>query len=110
MFCITGAAIALRLGVHPGIAMILGMISATFGGLVRDVTCNEIPLIMRREIYAVAAALGAVIYVMGVEMGLAAPIAALIAFVFAFGLRASALIWGWGFPVYKARPGRDYPE
>ena len=110
MFCITGAAKALSLGVHPGIAMVLGMISATFGGLVRDVVCNEIPLIMRREIYAIAAALGAVIYVACVQMGLPTGVPALIAFFSAFGLRASALIWGWGFPVYKTRPGRDYPN
>ncbi len=47
---------------HPSLAMVMGMVSATVGGVIRDILCNEIPLIFRKEIYATACLLGAVIY------------------------------------------------
>ncbi|MCU0392256.1 MAG: trimeric intracellular cation channel family protein [Thermoflexibacter sp.] len=50
--------------VSPMIAVIMGMVSATFGGVIRDVFCNEIPLIFRKEIYATACLAGATIYLL----------------------------------------------
>ncbi|KZB54973.1 hypothetical protein AUP42_06290 [Thalassospira lucentensis] len=109
MFGVTGAAIGLNLGVSPLVAIILGTITATFGGMVRDVVCNEIPLILRPEIYITCALLGASIYVIGTDI-LSLPRApvALIAFLCSFALRASAIRFKLSFPVYKARPGREY--
>jgi uncharacterized membrane protein YeiH len=109
MFGVTGAAIGLNLGVSPLVAIILGMITATFGGMVRDVVCNEIPLILRPEIYISCALLGAGIYVIGTAV-LALPRGpiAFIAFFCAFMLRACAIKFKLSFPVYKARPGREY--
>ncbi|WP_417830560.1 trimeric intracellular cation channel family protein [Thalassospira sp.] len=109
MFGVTGAAIGLNLGVSPLVAIILGMITATFGGMVRDVVCNEIPLILRPEIYITCAALGAGIYVIGTAvLDLPRGPIALIAFFTAFLLRASAIKFQLRFPVYKTRPGREY--
>ncbi|MEQ9567640.1 MAG: TRIC cation channel family protein, partial [Pseudomonadales bacterium] len=85
------------------------MITATFGGMVRDVVCNEIPLILRPEIYISCALLGASIYVLGtaiLELP-RGPVGA-IAFFASFILRASAIKFRISFPVYKARPGREY--
>jgi uncharacterized membrane protein YeiH len=109
MFGVTGAAIGLNLGVSPLVAIILGTITATFGGMVRDVVCNEIPLILRPEIYITCALLGASIYVIGTDI-LSLPRApvALIAFLCSFALRASAIWFKLSFPVYRARPGREY--
>ena len=53
---------ALTYDLHPGLAMLMGMVSATVGGVIRDILCNEIPLIFRREIYAMACFLGALVY------------------------------------------------
>lgn len=50
-------------------ALFLGMISSTFGGLLRDVLCNEIPLIFRKEIYAIPCIIGGTIYIVGHLMG-----------------------------------------
>lgn len=62
-FTIMGLQKALLVGqVSPMIAVMMGMISATFGGVTRDIFCNEIPLIFRREIYATACLAGAAIY------------------------------------------------
>ena len=47
---------------HPIIALIMGMISAVFGGVIRDILCNEIPVIFRKEIYATACILGGITY------------------------------------------------
>nr|WP_321445290.1 trimeric intracellular cation channel family protein [uncultured Cohaesibacter sp.] len=63
VFCITGAAMTLEMDLHPVICIIMGMITATFGGLVRDILCNVVPLVLRQEIYATAAMLGSTIYV-----------------------------------------------
>jgi uncharacterized membrane protein YeiH len=109
MFGVTGAAIGLNIGVSPLVAIILGMISATFGGMVRDVVCNEIPLILRPEIYITCALVGAGIYVVGTALlDLPRGPIAIIAFFAAFTLRASAIKFKLSFPVYKARPGREY--
>ena len=109
LFGVTGAAIGLNLGVSPLVAIILGMITATFGGMVRDVVCNEIPLILRPEIYISCAFLGASIYVVGTDiLELPRGPIAFIAFFAAFILRAAAIKFKLGFPVYKARPGREY--
>jgi len=61
-FAIGGLEKALSFGVSPGFAVICGMITACFGGVVRDVLCNEIPLIFRKEIYALAGLIGAGMY------------------------------------------------
>jgi len=61
LFTIMGLKKALVLGqVSPVVAVLLGMVSATFGGVLRDVFCNEIPLIFRKEIYATACLVGAI--------------------------------------------------
>jgi len=92
LFGVTGAAIGLNLGVSPLVAIILGMITATFGGMVRDVVCNEIPLILRPEIYISCALLGASIYVIGTAiLELPRGPVAIIAFFATFILRASAI-------------------
>jgi uncharacterized membrane protein YeiH len=109
LFGVTGAAIGLRIGVSPLVAVILGTISATFGGMVRDVVCNELPLILRPEIYISSALLGATIFTVGAAiLNLPKPDVALVAFLCAFSLRAAALKFKLRFPVYKARPGREY--
>ena len=51
------------------VAIFLGVISATFGGVIRDVLCNEIPLIFRKEIYATACFAGAIVYSLGKYSG-----------------------------------------
>ena len=63
MFTVLGVQVALTRGLHIEIALFMGVISACFGGVTRDVLTNEIPLIFRREIYASACLLGGIVYV-----------------------------------------------
>jgi uncharacterized membrane protein YeiH len=63
-FAIYGLQKSLLLGHYPVVALFLGVITATFGGVLRDVLCNEIPLIFRKEIYASAALAGGLFFLM----------------------------------------------
>jgi uncharacterized membrane protein YeiH len=109
LFSVLGAQVAANAGTAPLVAVVMGVMTATFGGLIRDVLCNEIPLILRKEIYASAAALGAVVYLLVHHFAPPPGVAALAGFAACFSLRALALMFGWSLPAYKSRPGRDYP-
>ncbi len=109
-FCVIGAERALASGAPASVAILMGMITATFGGLVRDVLCGEVPLILRREIYATAAAAGAAAYVVLHAAGTARPVTTLAAFLVAFVIRAIGIAFGLSLPGYRNRPGRDYPD
>ena len=61
-FTILGLEKGLNLGLHPGICIMLGTITACFGGVIRDIALNKIPLIFQREIYATACIAGACLY------------------------------------------------
>ena len=63
IFTILGVQKALSLNTPIEVAIMFGVITATFGGVIRDILCSEIPLIFRKEIYATACILGAIIYV-----------------------------------------------
>lgn len=62
MFTITGMEKALAAGLNPFMAAIMGMTSGVVGGIIRDVLCQEVPLIFRKEIYATACLAGALVY------------------------------------------------
>jgi uncharacterized membrane protein YeiH len=85
----------------------MGVITATFGGVVRDVLGGEIPVILRREIYATAALAGAAAYVGLFAAGIEGGLAALAGFALCFAIRGLALQRGWSLPVYRPRPGRN---
>ena len=62
LYTVVGIEKGLNAGLHPIICIALGTISACFGGVLRDILCNEIPVIFRKEIYATACILGGIIY------------------------------------------------
>ena len=108
LYGVIGAELATLNGAGPLVAIVMGMMTATFGGLLRDVVCNETPLILRKEIYATCAAAAAGTYIGLTEFGVPIGLAGITGFAVGFSLRAAAIIRGIGLPVYKARPGRDY--
>jgi uncharacterized membrane protein YeiH len=107
-FALLGAEAALASGESWAPAIVMGVMTATFGGLARDLLCHEVPLILRKEIYATAAVLGASVYVGLVEAGIERQIAFIAGFLAAFLLRAAAILWSLSLPVYRPRPGRHY--
>jgi len=110
LFAVLGAEIALIAGADPWAAVLLGVMTATGGGILRDVICNELPLILRREIYITAAAVGAFTYVVLRLAPLPRDIAVPAGILLGFVIRAAAIRYGWSLPSYRARPARDYPD
>jgi uncharacterized membrane protein YeiH len=109
-YCVIGAAKGLALGFSAPIAVVTGIITATFGGILRDIVTGEPSVLMRREIYVTAALLGASVYTLLHQYGAPELWAALAAAACAFLLRGGALHFGWTFPVYRARAGRTPEE
>ena len=68
------------------------------GGIIRDVVCNEIPLILRKDIYATAAFAWALVFVTLETLGLAQGLSIWLAMLTCFAVRASAIVWGWSLP------------
>ncbi len=100
-FCIGGASLALAAGASMMVAVVMGVMTACFGGVIRDVLCGEIPMILRREIYATAAAAGAVTYVaLQALPGWEWP-AAVTGFAVALAARGAGILWKLSLPVYK---------
>jgi len=97
--------VAMAMEQSAPIIVIMGIATGTFGGLMRDVVCNEVPLVLKKgELYATAAFTGAMAAVGLAALG-AGPLATLLACgITTFALRAGSLQFGWCLPVYKSRP------
>ncbi|MGE0736388.1 MAG: trimeric intracellular cation channel family protein [Alphaproteobacteria bacterium] len=102
-YTIVGTEIALANGAHWTIAAAMGVLTASFGGIIRDILCNEIPLIFQREVYATASLAGALVYLLLASADLPRNLDILGGFVAAFGIRALAIIWHWTIPPYRPR-------
>nr|WP_319249005.1 trimeric intracellular cation channel family protein [uncultured Celeribacter sp.] len=102
-----GAGVALKLGQPPVIVALMGVATGCFGGLMRDVVCNEVPLVLKQgELYASAALAGALAMILMSLFELPRLFEFLACAALTFTLRAGSLIWGWSLPVYKSRPPR----
>ncbi|GGE29681.1 membrane protein [Agaricicola taiwanensis] len=106
-YAVMGSAKAMTAGVAAPAAIAMGIITATFGGIIRDVIAAEPSVMLRREVYVTAAFAGAATFVILVEVGSPFWIAAGCGAALAFLVRAGALLRGWMLPVYRRRPGRD---
>ena len=105
-FSVMGAAKGLAITGSPVVSIITGMLTATFGGILRDLLAGEPSVLLKPEIYVTAALAGASLYTLGDVAGLPPLVSSLAGFVAAFVVRGGALKFGWSFPSYKSRPGR----
>jgi len=110
LFCVVGADKALQAGAGSFIAIAMGVVTATFGGVIRDILGGESPLILRKEIYVTAALAGASAYVGLIAFGVGNAAATVAGFAACFAIRALALHYHWSLPVYRAREGRTVEE
>ncbi len=106
-YSVMGTVIGLEFGISPYAAIVTGIMTATFGGIFRDVISGEKSVLLSDEIYISAALLGAASFALLMEFGLDKNIAIIIGVSLAFALRAAALLFGWTTPRYKSRKGRD---
>jgi uncharacterized membrane protein YeiH len=99
---VMGAQKALEHGSSSMIAVVMGTITGSFGGLIRDVMCNEIPLVLRGELYATAAVIGATTYTQCLAFGVPIYPAMVISMVITLLCRLAAIKWNWHFPVFHS--------
>lgn len=95
---VVGLQRGLEAGLGPSVCVALGMVSGCFGGVLRDVLLNEIPLVFRKDIYASASLLGGALYFVFAAWDMFAPLAATLAVVAVVGLRLAVMHWKWELP------------
>jgi uncharacterized membrane protein YeiH len=105
VYAVVGTAKAGALGVAQPVAVVMGVITATFGGIIRDVLAHEPSILLRRELYISAALVSAVMLVALQAGGLVGMWASAAAVLAGFGVRAGAIVWGWRLPPFSP-PGK----
>ena len=108
LFCVTGAMKGLAFGVGPVQAVLLGVITATGGGMLRDVLVREVPTVLSRELYAVPALIGATIVVVASVLDHRGAAAAIAGAMLCFLIRMAGLRFGLGLPTAPSE--RDKPD
>ncbi|NQZ23935.1 MAG: trimeric intracellular cation channel family protein [Colwellia sp.] len=101
LFAVLGTEKALSLGFPVTVAVIMGTITGVAGGMIRDVLCNVIPMILRQEIYATAAILGGSLFALFQYLGWPEDIALITAIVGALSLRLAAIYWRVSLPAFQ---------
>jgi uncharacterized membrane protein YeiH len=102
-----GVAIAADVDRTPVVLVIMGVLTGTLGGLLRDVVTREVPLVLRAgELYVAASFAGAVAGVAAMQFTSDPILPAVIGAGTTFTLRAGSLAFGWSLPVYRPRPPR----
>jgi uncharacterized membrane protein YeiH len=102
LFCVAGAQKALVYGLDPVMAALLGMLTGVGGGMARDVLLSEVPVVLRSDIYAIAALAGAAVVVVGDALHLNSTAATCAGAALCFGLRLAAIRNDWHLPVARA--------
>jgi uncharacterized membrane protein YeiH len=98
LFTILGLKTTLGIGLSPLIAVMMGTVSAVFGGVVRDVLSREVPLIFRKEIYATACILGGICYLGMQKVGLAEDWNVFLTVLVVIGIRVASVKYRWRLP------------
>ncbi|MCF7547814.1 trimeric intracellular cation channel family protein [Pseudonocardia sp. WMMC193] len=98
LFAVVGAAKAVDHGMSPLLAALLGAVSGTGGGVIRDVMLGRVPLILRSDVYAVAALAGAAVVAVGLRYGRRRALVLAAGFVVCFLVRMLAVWQGWNLP------------
>lgn len=104
IFTVLGARITLESGANALIACIMGVMTGVAGGVIRDLLANQIPLILRSEIYAVASLCGALVYVLLLALQFDAAQATIPAVLTTLILRLVAIRRRWSLPRFMVEP------
>ena len=99
LFCVTGATKALDFGVGPVPATLLGAITGIGGGILRDVLLGDVPTVLRHELYAIPALLGAGVLVVAQTSGSDSPVFPVLGVALCVGLRLVGLKYGVNVPI-----------
>ena len=100
LFTVIGCNVALDLDLPFLIVIMSGMITGCVGGVLRDVLCNDVPLLFRSELYASVSVVAGALYVGGLRAGLAHDPVMLVAMATGLALRLLAIRYGWNMPKF----------
>ena len=107
LFATVGAERAMESGTAPVVAVVMGVITASFGGIIRDVLSQQRSIIFSREIYVTAAMAAATAYVLLDALGAPREACVVAGVMTGFTLRAGALRWDWALPRYRSSGPRN---
>lgn len=102
-FTVIGCGVAMDMGAHLSIVVLAGVITGVFGGLLRDILCNRVPMVLRRELYATVALFTGVLYVTLLWLGIDTSIASLATLCAGFLFRVLAMTFQWQLPHFQER-------
>lgn len=100
-YSVYGAGKALQFGIDPVPAVAAGIITASIGGVIRDITAGVPSVLMRHELYVTASLAASIVYVALTALGLAAPLPAMAGFAAGFILRGAAIHWKLSLPPHR---------
>ncbi|WP_438863269.1 trimeric intracellular cation channel family protein [Neptunicella sp.] len=100
-FNVMGVQKALSLGVTPLVAVVMGTMTGVFGGLIRDVMCREIPLVLKGELYATTCVVGGSLFCFAFYLGLSREYCMFIGGMTTLIMRLMAMRWQWSLPVFN---------
>ncbi|MDX1777055.1 MAG: trimeric intracellular cation channel family protein [Desulfobulbales bacterium] len=103
VFMAIGTAKALAVTDSPSVAIVMGVMTGVAGGMIRDLLSAEVPLILRREIYATAALCGSLVYVILIGLGLPDISCLILSAFVTLSIRLAAMHWGFSLPIFKAK-------
>ena len=103
LFTVMGAQAAMVYGAPWFVASFLGVVTGVFGGVLRDILCNEVPLVFAGELYATASWAGAMVFIGLLRAGVDGSIAVLLAMAAIFLLRIAAIHWRLTLPSFSAK-------
>ncbi len=110
VFCVAGASKAIEFKLGPAQAIILGAITGIGGGILRDILLRQVPTVLRHELYAVPALIGAGITVMAHVFGSNSIIFPSLGALACFTTRMIGLRFGVDLPIAPSERGRDFED
>ncbi len=103
LFTIVGTQVGMTYGAPWFVASFLGVVTGVFGGVLRDILCNEVPLVFTGELYATASWVGAIVFIALLHAGIAGSVAGPLAMAAIFLTRIAAIHWHMTLPSFAAR-------
>lgn len=100
VFSIIGAQKTLALGFSPVVAIVMGVVTGVFGGVIRDILCNQVPLIFQKELYAIISLMTAALYILLQHLDITEWVNLAISLGFGFGFRILAIKYHWSMPTF----------
>lgn len=107
LFNIIGLEKTLNMGYPLWMAVIMGCVTGAAGGILRDILINEVPLIFRQDIYAMACIAGGMVYIAGYSGGLPAEVNAVLSAIVVISIRLLAVRFHWHLPILKGNGEKE---